>query len=208
MPCCERIGPKGTTRPWSGPVAVTRWKTRLQGPAARPASCAERCCVSIRSRVRRACGHARSTRDDARARPPHGVVGARAPSRSWDTHPREVSLRTPGRTCTRSCRSSPWSSRGAGRGHNARTRGGDRASVDLTCYHPAIMCRNIKTLFNFDPPATGRGGPRRVPAVRAQAEWIHRAVEGERGGVRTGDRRCGGGRPGAHRFAGDEFDAT
>ena len=51
------------------------------------------------------------------------------------------------------------------------------------------MCRNIKTLHNFEPPATeeevrGCGAP-----VRAQGERVAEAVEGQRGGLRSGRRR-------------------
>jgi hypothetical protein len=54
------------------------------------------------------------------------------------------------------------------------------------------MCRNIKTLFNFDPPAT----PEEVRAASVQF------VQGERTGVRPSGRR--GRRRGATaaRFAG------
>ena len=34
------------------------------------------------------------------------------------------------------------------------------------------MCRNIKTLHNFEPPATARGGSGLRAAVRAQAERL------------------------------------
>ena len=51
------------------------------------------------------------------------------------------------------------------------------------------MCRNIRTLHNFEPPATedevaGRGAP-----VRPQDQRLDEAVEGERGGVRARRRR-------------------
>ena len=47
-----------------------------------------------------------------------------------------------------------------------------------------IMCRNIKTLHNFDPPATRRGDPLVLPAVCAEAERFHAAVGGQSGRVR------------------------
>ena len=47
------------------------------------------------------------------------------------------------------------------------------------------MCRNIKTLFNFEPPATELEIRDAVAPVRSQAERLHRAFEGQRGGVRA-----------------------
>ena len=35
------------------------------------------------------------------------------------------------------------------------------------------MCRNIRTLFNFDPPATDEEDPRIGAAVRSQAQRFH-----------------------------------
>jgi putative intracellular protease/amidase len=66
------------------------------------------------------------------------------------------------------------------------------------------MCRNIKTLFNFDPPATDEEIPRGVAAVRAQAERVQRAVEGERGGIRSRPSSKRRGRAAADRLADDE----
>ena len=51
------------------------------------------------------------------------------------------------------------------------------------------MCRNIKTLYNFDPPAKrGRGAVRRV-AIRPQDQRLHQTLEGKRGGLRARSRR-------------------
>ena len=53
------------------------------------------------------------------------------------------------------------------------------------------MCRNIRTLFNFDPPVHRRGNSRRRVAVRAQSQRLHQTVEGQRGGVSVlGRRNC------------------
>jgi len=46
------------------------------------------------------------------------------------------------------------------------------------------MCRNIKTLHNFKPPATDE-------EIRASAQRIHAALQSERAGVRP---RGGSGR--------------
>ena len=69
------------------------------------------------------------------------------------------------------------------------------------------MCRNIKTLFNFDPPATDE-------EIRAASlQFVRKlsgftcAVEGERGGVRSRDRRDGRGGAPADRLAVDQRDA-
>ena len=41
------------------------------------------------------------------------------------------------------------------------------------------MCRNIRTLFNFEPPATDDEGRRGVSPVRAEGERIHEPLQGE-----------------------------
>ena len=41
------------------------------------------------------------------------------------------------------------------------------------------MCRNIKTLFNFDPPATGGRDPCFRAAVRAQTYRLQQAIAGQ-----------------------------
>ena len=47
------------------------------------------------------------------------------------------------------------------------------------------MCRNIKTLHNFEPPANEGRGPRCCAAVRAQGERLDEAVEGQRSSLRA-----------------------
>ncbi len=51
------------------------------------------------------------------------------------------------------------------------------------------MCRNIRTLFNFEPPATEEEIRAASPAVRAEAERLQPAVAGQRSGLRTGRGR-------------------
>ena len=51
------------------------------------------------------------------------------------------------------------------------------------------MCRNIRTLHNFDPPATEDEVPRGGAAVRSQDQRHREAVESERSGVHAGRRR-------------------
>ena len=41
------------------------------------------------------------------------------------------------------------------------------------------MCRNIRTLFNFDPPATEEEIQRVRAAVRPQAERVRASLEGQ-----------------------------
>jgi hypothetical protein len=41
------------------------------------------------------------------------------------------------------------------------------------------MCRSIKTLFNFKPPATEEENPRGIVAVRAQDFGIPKAFAGQ-----------------------------
>jgi hypothetical protein len=43
------------------------------------------------------------------------------------------------------------------------------------------MCRNIRTLFNFEPPVTNQEDPRSIVAVRKKDHRLQHAVEGERG---------------------------
>ena len=45
------------------------------------------------------------------------------------------------------------------------------------------MCRNIRQLHNFDPPASRRGDQRRSASVRAQDQRLEQALAGERGGL-------------------------
>ena len=51
------------------------------------------------------------------------------------------------------------------------------------------MCRNIKTLFNFEPPGDRGRNPRLRAAIRAQAVRLQQAVAGQRRGVRPRRRR-------------------
>ena len=70
------------------------------------------------------------------------------------------------------------------------------------------MCRNIRTLFNFEPPATDDEIRAASRPVRPQAERVPFALQGERGGVREGrDRGLGHGAP-TGRFAGDQRRAA
>ena len=63
-------------------------------------------------------------------------------------------------------------------------------SASLEC-----MCRNIRTLHNFEPPATTRRDPRRCNAVRPQGSGYDEAVSGQRAGVRRCNRSSRGSDP-------------
>lgn len=55
------------------------------------------------------------------------------------------------------------------------------------------MCRNIRTLHNFEPTGHRGGDPRLGAAVRPQAQRHDQAVARERGRVRAGGGgSCGG----------------
>ena len=49
------------------------------------------------------------------------------------------------------------------------------------------MCRNIRTLYNFDPPATEEEVASRGAAVRAEDQRLHKALTRQRGGLPAGD---------------------
>ena len=73
--------------------------------------------------------------------------------------------------------------------------GPEAAQSDQVLRGARPMCRNIRTLFNFDPPATDEE-IRASAAVRPQAERLQQALEGQRGRVRPGDGRGGRRSPG------------
>ncbi len=50
------------------------------------------------------------------------------------------------------------------------------------------MCRSIKTLYNFKPPATEEEIRASCSAVRPEAEWVLEAIQGQRAGVHPSGR--------------------
>ena len=69
------------------------------------------------------------------------------------------------------------------------------------------MCRNIRTLFNFEPPAT-------EDEIRASAlqfvrklSRLRQSVARQRGGLQSGRRRSGGRRAAAFDLAGNHEPA-
>ncbi len=70
------------------------------------------------------------------------------------------------------------------------------------------MCRNIKTLFNFEPPATDEEIRAASLPVCPQAIGLQRAVAGQFGRVRHCSRGRRQNRPPSHRPVGDECRAA
>ena len=58
------------------------------------------------------------------------------------------------------------------------------------------MCRNIKMLFNFDPPVTDEESSCGIASVCEQDQRIHKALQGQRSGI---SRRCRRNRPHLYR---------
>ena len=66
------------------------------------------------------------------------------------------------------------------------------------------MCRNIRTLFNFEPPATEDEIRASALQFVQKAQRLHASLEGERGGLRPRRRRGHRDRPKADLLARDD----